>query len=730
MRRERSQSSDRGRPHVPRWDNPSGQLPGTGIPSGIDSGLYGFSHGTSRRRDSSVPERSRVRTSESGVSAGGSRPSLFDGLSSGFSPFGAVQNLGTSGGASGTSSGGVSSGDNAQTLTAMANAAIVSQLQERARASLVGSAMGAEVYHIGSPTGQPVSDFQSVRSHSTQSYSHPTTSPVSFGPVGSPSVSGSAVPGGAMSSPGRMSDIEGTSFCAGLPPLSSGGIQIPPMSSGGDLGRVPSPPGLPLSDPPRVTGAYGVPAYDPDFGFAFRGGAFDNQSSAPIPPPPAGSAGSTGVRDPYAQIMESQSAMSMLMMQMAREMNQRSLQHPLPQQQQQQVGQYPNQPQAAGQQGGQTGGYQKEMKMDEKWIPAMPVPGWKSWTSRGKELSGFKDWLEKFSGWLSLIHDAYGPELWETIHADYPIQPCRSPEQVMRSKRLFHILQQQFVGYSKIENLIRSRISATGITESNGFELLRLIRKEFSLMSRTEALSYREMCLKFRVKRTEHLLDIIREVESEIESFHAMLDASVIVHQLGDVRISEGDQFLLYLRNLPSKVQEFLQVHRNAVTVQQLKTGVQDYYIRTRVQGDLGSVHVAQPVAAKADLKDKTCFNCGKKGHLAENCPEPKKCSHCGKKGMWQKIAGKSILKESQRLNQKPRANLPSLVEEAKVGEKVEERLKEEEEETSFEMLKAKMKMRSKMMTMKMRVNLRVMMRSILNLRVKIQAGLSIRSIR
>ena len=39
------------------------------------------------------------------------------------------------------------------------------------------------------------------------------------------------------------------------------------------------------------------------------------------------------------------------MMQMAREMNQRSLQHQLPQQQQQQVGQDPNQPQAAGQQG-------------------------------------------------------------------------------------------------------------------------------------------------------------------------------------------------------------------------------------------------------------------------------------------------------------------------------------------------------------------------------------------
>ena len=106
----------------------------------------------------------------------------------------------------------------------------------------------------------------------------------------------------------------------------------------------------------------------------------------------------------------------------------------------------------------------------------------------------------------------------------------------------------------------------------------------------------------------------------------------MIAAQLQDVRISEGDQYLLYMRNLPGKVQEFLQLHQNATTVQQLFLGVQDFYIRTRVQGDMGSIHVTQPVG-KPDVKDKTCFNCGKKGHLAENCPEPKKCSHCGKKG-------------------------------------------------------------------------------------------------
>lgn len=55
--------------------------------------------------------------------------------------------------------------------------------------------------------------------------------------------------------------------------------------------------------------------------------------------------------------------------------------------------------------------------------------------------------------------------------------------------------------------------------------------------------------------------DIVREVQAEIESFYPMLDASIIAGQLGDVRVSEGDQFLLYMRNLPNKAQEFLQLH-------------------------------------------------------------------------------------------------------------------------------------------------------------------------
>ena len=75
----------------------------------------------------------------------------------------------------------------------MANVELRRQLEERVRASMIGTNVGAEVFHIGSPSDQTGSDFQSVRSRSTHSLSHPTTSPVSFGPIGSPSVSGSAI---------------------------------------------------------------------------------------------------------------------------------------------------------------------------------------------------------------------------------------------------------------------------------------------------------------------------------------------------------------------------------------------------------------------------------------------------------------------------------------------------------------------------------------------------------
>ena len=158
--------------------------------------------------------------------------------------------------------------------------------------------------------------------------------------------------------------------------------------------------------------------------------------------------------------------------------------------------------------------------MDTKWIPAAPLPDWKSWNNRARELAGFKGWLEKFASWLCLVHDSYAQELKEAMNLPYPVVIVNQ-DQAIRSRRLFHLLQQSFSGYSRVDNVVKSQIAFYGIQEANGFELLRLLRREFSLMSRPEALQYREACLKYTAKRSERhlLMDVLREIGAEIEGW-------------------------------------------------------------------------------------------------------------------------------------------------------------------------------------------------------------------
>ena len=175
-------------------------------------------------------------------------------------------------------------------------------------------------------------------------------------------------------------------------------------------------------------------------------------------------------------------------------------------------------------------GQSERLTMDTKWIPAAPLPDWKSWNNRAKELAGFKGWLEKFASWLCLIHDSYATELKEAMNLPYPVVTV-SQDQAIRSRRLFHLLQQSFSGYSRVDNVVNSQIAFYGIQEAKGFELL---RREFSLMSRPEALQYREACLKYTVKKSERhlLMDVLREIGAEIEGFHSMLEASLIAGRL------------------------------------------------------------------------------------------------------------------------------------------------------------------------------------------------------
>ena len=62
-----------------------------------------------------------------------------------------------------------------------------------------------------------------------------------------------------------------------------------------------------------------------------------------------------------------------------------------------------------------------------------------------------------------------------------------------------------------------------------------------------------------------------------------MLEAPLIAGQLTDLRITKGDQYLLYLRNLLDKVAEFVQLHCGATKVARVWESVVAYHTRMRL---------------------------------------------------------------------------------------------------------------------------------------------------
>ena len=141
----------------------------------------------------------------------------------------------------------------------------------------------------------------------------------------------------------------------------------------------------------------------------------------------------------------------------------------------------------------------------EKWLTPAPTPVG-TWKTREEEVLGWAGYLDELSSWAAGGSLEFSVEIQHSSRWPGPIRwSALSGAQQARSRRLMSILKAAFHDNPRCVALVNAfsegvalhgvgssdRVTVAVNQQANGFELLRQLTLEFSLRSRSEALSLR-----------------------------------------------------------------------------------------------------------------------------------------------------------------------------------------------------------------------------------------------
>ena len=216
----------------------------------------------------------------------------------------------------------------------------------------------------------------------------------------------------------------------------------------------------------------------------------------------------------------------------------------------------------------------------EKWLPGLPKHGHEAWKDREMEIVGFHDYLVELRSWASLVSPKFAAEIAEAVATSQEIVlSMLTREQQSRAGRLLSILKAAFTGHGRAENIIRA--FCEGITfgpasavqggfafNDNGYELLRILAREFTLQTRAEALALRNELLQkqFSPQKNETspgtvIADTVRRLECGLARFSKLLSTLPSSVDRVGVEVNEADRWVLLLRSLPTPCAEFVLLH-------------------------------------------------------------------------------------------------------------------------------------------------------------------------
>ena len=248
-----------------------------------------------------------------------------------------------------------------------------------------------------------------------------------------------------------------------------------------------------------------------------------------------------------------------------------------------------------------------------------------------------------------------------------------------RSMRLFAIVKSTFASHARTSALINafsegislasSNVDMNpGVQISNGFELIRQLTLEYSIRTRSEALTFRTALANrtFALSASETspssiVTDTIRRIDYESARYQKLIGTLPASVNTVGLQMAEPDLVSILLRSLPDSVKSFVVHHSDGESYTSYRNAAQRWERQQRMFSDLGvsnKKHFSQlesPVGPEsydmteydddmisamsgtcntcgsrkhtteqctADINKIKCFKCHKRGHISKNCPE------------------------------------------------------------------------------------------------------------
>ena len=340
----------------------------------------------------------------------------------------------------------------------------------------------------------------------------------------------------------------------------------------------------------------------------------------------------------------------------------------------------------------------------EKWLTPAPTPVG-TWKSREEEVLGWAGYLDELSSWAAGGSLEFSVEIQHSSRWPGPIRwSALSAAQQARSRRLMSILKAAFHDNPRCVALVHAfsegvalhgvgssdRMTVAVNQQANGFELLRQLTLEFSLRSRSEALSLRTQIAgkSFVLAATQTspsslVSDTIRKIDYEPARFSRLLGTLPMQVDTTGLKLADSDMLVVLLKSLPEAVKNYVLHHSSADTYESYRNAAMRWEEQQRLFSDFESTGSGKKLnslegnteyhsleefgidamegrcgrcgsrrhtagSCTADVSKIRCFRCGKAGHISYNCPSrPEsgkgKGGEKGKSDMWDKKGSKGV---------------------------------------------------------------------------------------